>query len=279
MSSLFVEQISVIDCAVLDPNRGLVGCTWLADVSLSGRLDAQGMLFDFGPAKREIKRHIDAAVDHKLLVATQDPRLDLQQLDPITLEYRPAGQQPLTLRCPAQAVCLLPGDHIDTAAVAQRLAVAVRPALPANVTGVDITLRDEPTHEPTYSYCHGLRQHDGHCQRIAHGHRSRLEIRVDGTRSPAHEQALAADWKDIYIVNRADLLDPAASGRCRFGYDADQGRFELELDAERCVLLDAQTTVENIATHIARHLKQRQPNAEFEVRAYEGAYKGAVARI
>src|SRR3546814_7361440 len=59
MSALFVEHLSVIDCAYLDAARGLVGESWIVDVELHGDLDGQSMVLDFGEVKKRLKRAIE----------------------------------------------------------------------------------------------------------------------------------------------------------------------------------------------------------------------------
>ena len=147
----------------------------------------------------------------------------------------------------------------------------------SNVAEVRLTLRHEVVDGAYYHYAHGLKKHTGHCQRIAHGHRSRIEIRLDGRREPALEQAWAGHWKDIYLGTQEDIVVDGAE-RVRFEYTSVDGDFALELPAQRCELLDGDTTVEKLARYIAQAVHAEHPGRQVEVRAYEGVLKGAVAR-
>lgn len=275
MVQLFLEQLTVIDCGLLHPRRGLVGMSWIVDVRLAGTPGADGMVVDFGPAKRLIKRRIDALVDHRLLVPAQAPGLQhvvTGARSSLVFDDAHAGR--IEHRGPAASVCVIDCKEITTAAVAARLQRELAAALPA-VTHIEVELREEDIPGASYTYCHGLKRHRGNCQRIAHGHRSRLEILVDGSPSAAHAQRWARRWRDVFLGNRADLVGHGA--RYRFAYQTPAGAFELELEAQRCQLLDAETTVENIAAFIAAELKRQEPAKRFTVRAYEGVNKGAVA--
>ena len=115
---------------------------------------------------------------------------------------------------------------------------------------------------------------------IAHGHRSRIEIFRKDRRCESTERWLADRWRDIYLGCREDLAEEIRRGEIRyyrFFYRAPQGEFELEIDADRCELLDAESTVECLADHILGLVKSRDPGVKFRIRAYEGVNKGAIA--
>ncbi len=280
MVRLFVEQLCALDCARLDSERGLLGDTWLLDVELEGTLDDQGMVFDFGDVKPAIKAVVDRAVDHRLLVPRLHPGLRVEEgADGLRLWF-PWGDRTLYHRSPPDAVCLLEAETISTDVVSRHLQDLIRPVLPDNVTGLSLGLREERISGPWYRYAHGLRLHPGNCQHIAHGHRSRIEILRDGRRCEATERWLADRWRDIYLGCRADLVEETERDGIRyyrFRYQAPQGEFEMEIDADRCELLDAQSTVECIAEYILGLLESRDGGANYQVRAYEGINKGAVA--
>jgi 6-pyruvoyl-tetrahydropterin synthase len=280
MPRLFVEQLCTIDFAWLHGDRGLLGDTWIVDADLEGDLDEQGMIFDFAKVKPTIKAVLDEVVDHRLLVPLGAPRLEIERNTwEIRLLFR-YGDRQLRHRSPPEAVCLIDSESISADAVGRHLESAVLPELPDNVKRLRLGLREESIDGPWYRYAHGLRQHEGNCQRIAHGHRSRIRILRDGQRCEATERWLADRWRDIYLGCSEDLTEEVmldgVSYR-RFAYRAPQGEFELLLEAQRSELLDTESTVECIAYYVLRLLKERDKTAEYEVRAYEGLNKGAVA--
>jgi 6-pyruvoyl-tetrahydropterin synthase len=280
MSTLFVHRLTVIDCSYLSPRRGLVGESWQVDLELDGTLDYQGMVVDFGEVKRSIKRHIDEHFDHRLLVPAGHRGLELgESAGGLQLAFETDEGDLIEHRSPRDAVRLIQCERLTPDGLAQTVADFLGPLLPDNVEAVRIRLRPETIDGAFYHYSHGLKHHDGNCQRIAHGHRSRLEILRNRQRATDIEQRWADGWRDIYIGNHEDLVgEPRRGGSAyyAFGYRAAQGQFGLTLPRDRCYLIDSESTVENIAQHIADTLKRDHPRDHFRVYAYEGVDKGAV---
>lgn len=273
MATLFVEQLANLDFALLDPERGLVGETYLMDLELSGELDAQGMVLDFGRVKREVRAAAEALVDHKLLVPAAHPALHIQ---PGQVVLGLVGGGEIEVCSPDIAFCRLPAMAVTVETVADAVSAAVRAVVPDNVDAVRVQLQPEAIDGAYYHYCHGLRKHDGDCQRIAHGHRSRLKITRAGERDPALEGQWAERWNNRFLATVDDELAAQRPGHRRFGYDAPQGRFEIELPEGQIDVIPGDTTVECLAAYIAGTLAAQQGQA-VTVRAYEGLRKGALA--
>lgn len=274
---LFVEHLTVIDSAYLHPEHGIVGESWIVDVTLHGDLDPQSMVMDFAHVKKQLKAAIDDSVDHTLIAPANSPALQVEREgDRLTLSYRFGADLSLEHGSPASAVTLLACETVNDAALITWLEAHVMQSVPGNVTRVEIALRHEDATSPHYHYAHGLKKHDGNCQRIAHGHRSRIMVWKNGKRSPADERAIAEDWRYAYLATTSDRIGEM-NGYSVFAYASDQGRFTLTYPTAKCRFLATDTTVECIAAHLAEMLKSKSPSHQYKVRAYEGVHKGAIA--
>jgi 6-pyruvoyl-tetrahydropterin synthase len=276
VARLFVEHLTVIDCALLDAQRGLVGQSWIVDLELEGALDDQGMVLDFGEVKKRLKQAVDAAADHQLVVPRHAAELDLVLSgEGSGLVFR-AMTGPIEHRSPAAALCVIDAAAVTAETLAAHVARTLEQVVPPSVSHVGLTLRPEAIEGSFYHYTHGLKKHAGHCQRIAHGHRSRLQILANGRREERLEREWAERWRDVYLGTAVDIV-AHGKGRIRFAYRSAEGEFELELPVERCDLLQTDSTVEHIAAHLAAQAAAARPGARIEVRAYEGVHKGAIA--
>ena len=280
---LFVNDLTVIDFSYLCHQRGAVGESWIVDLTLHGSLNAQSMVLDFALVKKQVKRIIDEQIDHKLAVP-KHPNVTVTHQDVQTnVSFNYADTQ-LALSCPAQAYCFIESAEINIASVTEYLIKTIMPQLPQNIEKIEITLRPEKIDTFYYHYSHGLKKHDGNCQRIVHGHRSKIEIYENGMKSPRLQKQWAELWQDIYLVSEEDII---TAGQLKFisahenslccAYIAPQGYFELAINQNRTHLLPYDTTVECIAQYIAEQLKAQNPNNDFKVVAYEGVAKGSIA--
>ena len=280
MACLFVEQLTVLDFSRLDRERGLVGESWIVDLELEGELDEQSMVLDFGLAKRLAREAAEDLADHKLLAPTRCGWVEISESaasGELHIEAPAAG---LRLRSPGVAVCRLDAAEVTMPVLRRQLEAHLATVMPANVRRVRVGLREESTPGAYYHYSHGLKRHQGNCQRIAHGHRSRIEIYTGGRRNDHWERHWAERWRDIYLGSAEDLVAETRLGdrpALRFAYLARQGEFELEIWRDRCEVVPADTTVERLAAYIATELGRMDPGTAFRVRAYEGVQKGAVA--
>ena len=276
---LFVDNLATVDFSFLEARRGLLGETWLADVKLKGELDDQGMVCDFSTVKKALKTWLDNELDHRLLVPRQSPNLTLEEKgDYLTLNWRFGDRgETLSLRCPRQAVALIDTDELTRESVAQWCCRELEAAaLFPTGTQLELTFTTELIESAFYHYSHGLKKHDGNCQRIAHGHRSKIAIWADDIPSPALEGDWASRLRDIYLGTREDLV-AEEDDTYRFAYTAPQGEFEITLPQRCCYLMETDTTVELIAAHIAAVTKSEYPTSVIRVQAFEGMNKGAIA--
>ncbi|AKH21444.1 6-carboxytetrahydropterin synthase [Sedimenticola thiotaurini] len=280
MTTLFVNRLTVIDFSLLDPVAGLLGESWLVDIELDGSLDHQGMVLDFSEVKKQVKRCIDLEFDHRLLVPAQYSGCQTEKQEHrCDIRFQLTSGETLLHSSPNSAVTLIESETINEQSLIQAMMEKLQRELPDNIQELRLRLYADSTAGAWYRYSHGLKHHGGNCQRIAHGHRSRIVIYRNGTRDQALEADWADRWRDIYIATRSDLqatIQRTHQTFYRFGYTANQGLFSLELPSQRCYLVDSDTTVENLAQHIADTLKQEHPEAHFRVEAFEGVDKGAI---
>lgn len=291
---LFVNDLTVIDFSYLCDSRGVVGESWIVDVLLDGDLNEMSMVLDFGIVKKQIKQIIDDAVDHKLVLPMKSPYVKVSNstreghlfVDFIKPHNENGGT--IHLQSPAQAFAQLDCPEITIDSVTRYLEVIIKQKLPKNVKGISLNLRAEQIDGDYYHYTHGLKKHDGNCQRIAHGHRSKIMLFENGERSLSLEKMWCDRFKDIYLgtdedkanIDEVELSalakDNLTSDHQFFRYYAPQGRFDIALTSERLEVVDIDSTVELLADYIARQLKKAHPQSDLKVIAFEGVGKGAV---
>jgi 6-pyruvoyl-tetrahydropterin synthase len=278
MARLFVDNLTVIDFSYLDHIRGVVGESWIVDIELAGDLDDQGMVFDFGNVKKQIKQFIDTEIDHRLLVPTKSfGCINHSDDGQLTVEFPLSTGGIIRHQSPKDAVLLVDAQVIDSSNIAVDLQARIGILLPDNVSDVVIKLRPEAISDAYYHYTHGLQKHLGQCQRIAHGHRSRIEIKTNGQRNHKLEAEWANRLKDGYIATNTHIVERfqiKGIEHTLMAYNAQQGDFSISLPSDKVFSMPVESTVENIAKYLASIIS-KDNNTNIVVKAYEGLDKGA----
>lgn len=275
MPTLFINDLTNIDCSILDPERGLIGASWTVDIELTGELDEQSMVFDFSKVKKTIKSIIDREVDHKLLIPGLYSGLTEVETENRHIEFTDLSGSTIQHQSPSSAVCNIDSGRINRQAVISYLKAQILVELPNNITDLHIALKEESVPGNYFRYSHGLKKHDGNCQRIAHGHRSQIQIWHNEQRQDKLEKDIAKRWHDIYLGSQEDIVTQTET-RTRFAYTTEQGDFMLELNNDRIHILPDDSTIECIAAHIVDLLAP--DNQAIKVKAFEGIGKGALAQ-
>ena len=287
---LFVNDLTVIDFSYLCFQRGMVGESWIVDVVLDGGLDQQNMVLDFGHVKKIIKKTIDDVLDHRLLVPVYAKQVDIVSTASESKLAFESQQGIIALSCPNVAFAMINTHVIDSESVSDFLQSELKKVLPRNINKVELSLRCEQFDTPYYHYSHGLKKHDGNCQRIAHGHRSPIKIFENGKQSFELETQWAERWQDIYLASVEDccaiellhMIDDLLVNQTShygFSYSAPQGTFQLVMPKATCQIIPHDTTVELLAQYIATELKKRNQQNKYKVIAFEGVGKGAIAEM
>ncbi|MFT4748202.1 MAG: 6-pyruvoyl-tetrahydropterin synthase, partial [Congregibacter sp.] len=156
---LFVNDLTVMDFSYLCPERGMVGESWIVDVILSGDLNEESMVLDFGKVKKQLKKLIDEYIDHKLLVPVENKysRVEHDQAsDRVKVDFIRPENKSIHLNCPAEAYAFIYSQNVTMPSVSDYLKDVIATHLPENVAGIELNLRAEVINTPFYHYTHGL---------------------------------------------------------------------------------------------------------------------------
>ena len=279
-SQIFVNQLTNLDFTYFDEKEGLLGQTLIVDVELFGELNDEGMVFDFAHVKKALKTASNALLDHKLIFPAKLSGAKICEKEAIlTIEATYGRDYYFYHKSPKRAVALIDAPAITIEGLHHALLEHLKGILPQNVTNIKLHLREEIIAGASFRYGHGLKKHFGDCQRIAHGHRSKLFVFDEhNARQPELEQAWCKRWQGIYIVSREDIASKVSrdgQDYLHMAYSANEGGFELVLPTKHCEIVATDTTIELITRYISETMRKMH-NKTLSVQAFEGLNKGSV---
>lgn len=291
--SIFIQNATTLDCAVLLPNMTPKGFSWNVDIFWEGYLDKDGVVLDFSKAKRAAKTVIDKVFDHKLvaassLVSKKDDRIIT------TSSYQFEGTDSIFIMDSyPDAVESIEDKHIigikndDYNRFEQYIANKVISESPETIMSIRIKLTLHENHNEPYffSYLHSLRNHYGNCQRF-HGHSNIVQINKGSKFDHELSSCVAKFLSDKYLVsssyiknihsfkNISNMIpDVIREPHVGIRYKGSQGFVELIIAEKQLLVCEDESTIENISTYIKKWFDIQEGD---EVICYEGLAKGAV---
>lgn len=285
--NLFVEALTTLDSSYIDFEHGLSGNTFIVDLELSGTPDKTGMLLDFGIVKKAIKAQLESIADHLLLIPEDFPGLTHEacQAKPgeqlfKTKWHDQNGHQWQHIG-PSISTQYIPGASLDIESLKQMLEHQLLDHWrSAQIQTIELTLRQE-TGDNIFQYSHGLKYHQGACQRIAHGHRSKVMAYTQAGFHAQYSQQLARWLDHKYLADQHNCKDQITANdqqAITLAYNAPEGYFELQPPKSQCIWLDKEVTIEHIAEFLLKQAQNTISRDIIKIRVYEGLKKGAIAQ-
>lgn len=273
MTKIFIHDVTLLDCAILSHSLGPTGKSWYVDACLEGNKDSNGMLFDFSFAKKIIKSVIDEEFDHKIHVSSKQAQ---HQTDSLVAISSPIHH--FYLKTYSNAVKIWDFDDLEhTPFLEEKIEQSILKNLPKNVEKVKITLRNHSQKESSgyFKFTHGLCSHCGNCQRF-HGHSSIVSIYKNGILDQNESKKIAQKLDDKFLIWKEHINKDLSidSSLYTIQYTGSQGTVMLRTPKEHVILLDCESTIENIAEYIHSHFYSSDPTIQIHV--YEGLAKGAI---
>jgi 6-pyruvoyl-tetrahydropterin synthase len=302
MPTIYLDNVTVIDCAMLNYSNEVVGRSFAVSVTVSSA-DLNGeeqVVADFSSIKAKIKAFTDgpSGPDHKFIVPNKYVRVSPQT----TGVHLAMVDIPNGLTYEGALDALYPFDYKDGAGVVllleERLASDLGQLFPEFTFQVFLSESFSRHNDCVFYYSHGLAKSTSFgCQNIIHGHTSMVALKVQsfeefqhvvdgssvGTWTNNRKQIDDALRKVRSIANRAYFYCAAhwnAAESC-IEYTSARGRFKLTLPKkQKLVELAAEPTVENMVAWFTEQLRNILTAEAFSMiqRVYvsEGLWKGAV---
>lgn len=275
-SRLFVEHLTNLDFSYINDQGILTGESWAVDLEIQGELNREGMLLDFGDVKKAIKIDAESLWDHKLVVPLHRPGLTL---DGQTLSWTDDKGQPYVHKGPDISLYTIAAANCDKHILEKQLeSWLLEKWRSPQIQDLSIEFRIESITNGQFQYSHGLKHHKGACQRIAHGHRSKvLAYSQDGLNQSA-TATLATALTNAYFVDESNIISQTPTS-IELAYTAPEGQFSIQIPRSQAVLMQTETTIENIAIYLLHYTREHICKDICKIRVYEGWQKGATATL
>ena len=282
-SSIFLNDISVIDHAYIDEEGQVIGGSFHCSFIVTGETDpTEKVVVDFSTIKKDIKNIIDGenGFDHKLWIFPKFSNYNI----PITLNKT----DPYSIMTPSCHL-ILPVDSVaiishvktysDLKAIGHAIAFMVEDNLSDKYKDIDLKITCilkenfvRPANTSDFNvipfrYVHGLKNSTSYgCQNLCHGHYSYIV-------TVGYSLQFKEDFKDnVIFINRENIINET-NDYIEISYTTEQRGYFYGLfykNRNVLIILDTETTIEFLAEYVKDKYSIKEP---FYIS--EGLSKGA----
>lgn len=296
-STMFLNQISVVDHAYIDATGAVIGGSFNPDFIVSGDIDpVEKVVVDFSTIKKDIKAIIDAkedGFDHKLWV--MNPYSNAAVIDTED-GYVEVLTPKVVIRCPKNAVKVFEAYAYTSEEAGFAIGNWVEEKLKQQYPSIGIecynNIEAHTIHfnggfndsmKPSFfTYVHGLKDSTSWgCQNIAHGHLSFIQCFPPSVEGIRVQQRIAAELDGVIFVRKENIKFHEGDVLA-IEYTTPRGTFTAAYDVTmvKVCVLDTETTIEFLAAHIGEVYKEMLEAAGVtRIFVSEGLSKGAVETI
>lgn len=265
ISQLFLRNVTCIDHAILDNVGFIRGGSYHQEIKVSGEVDEhEQVVVDFSNVKSEIKKIIDDpnhGYDHKLWIIKGWSDCKIDYLDDY---YIQVSSRHHTLTAPRDALKIMEGgilhgisiiDYIQNY-MSNELEEKLNKIYKTNHIKIELKLTEEifGSNPSKFTYYHGLKNSSSWgCKNIAHGHTSFVEVYNSLDERVFEVEDIIRNYLDgALILYKENLI-----GDNKIAYStSERGLFSLSFsDDVKTVIMDKETTIENIVEHVYNKLK------------------------
>lgn len=284
-SSIFIRHLTVVDCAIVMPDGSVSGDSFHPSFIITGPVtEDEQVVIDFGKCKKRIKAIIDDyenGFDHKLWV--------IDGYSGIT-QFTDYGSSVflltpnISVSAPKHTFKKVDGNGLTSlVAIASRaFEIELTEALQKEFPGVSVECKNNRVaftddNYVRFNYAHFLPSSSSlPCKRCWHGHGSFIES--DCVRGLLEE--IGEEYKDVVFINRKYLSERANEYSIKVKNDLGDQYMSVISANHKVIVLDVDTTIENITAYIAeKHKDQIVRKGGTYLAVSEGLSKGAVVKF
>ena len=298
-TSLYLDDFDSIDFAIFN-GEFLQGQSYNLSIKVTGKLDANGFICDFSILKKSLKTILKDHIDHKFIISSNQVE-SCDYIDnqiKLCFKNQNTPQENWQYQAPIDSILSINSQTLSIKIIENyikdQLTKTIKDQYAIDFDELNIFLTAKQyKNSASFYYTHGITHHTGHCQRLWHGHHSKLEVFLKDKQSPELQDYLLNFFgKNHYfhLANKAQLLEdssdwPAntfgkANTYCRLKYlSYNQQNYYCKIPANYVLMMEDSTSIETLSNALFKILLKKTHKSlhkDLKLKVSEGINKGAI---